>query len=83
MEFNDGTKYSTEEMQYVYQELINSSNKEISNREHVQNIRKTQKELSQRICPRCGGKLVKKTGIYGEFFGCDNYPKCKFVLKIK
>lgn len=24
-------------------------------------------------CPLCGGKLLKKRGPYGEFFGCSNY----------
>lgn len=27
----------------------------------------------QWTCPLCGGKLLKKTGPYGEFFGCSNY----------
>lgn len=33
------------------------------------------------ICPSCGGKLVKREGKYGEFFGCSNYPKCRFTRK--
>ena len=33
------------------------------------------------ICPSCGGKLVKRDGKYGEFFGCSNYPKCRFTKK--
>ena len=24
-------------------------------------------------CPLCGGRLVKRSGPYGEFFGCSNY----------
>lgn len=31
------------------------------------------------VCPKCGGNLVEKTGRYGNFFGCSNYPKCKFT----
>ena len=36
-------------------------------------------------CPRCGGRLLKKKGPYGEFFGCSNYQTlgCKYVRKIK
>ena len=36
------------------------------------------------ICPLCGGKLVKKSGPYGEFYGCSNFGKtgCKFNRKI-
>ncbi len=36
-------------------------------------------------CPLCGGKLLKKSGPYGEFFGCSNYSStgCKYKRKIK
>lgn len=35
-------------------------------------------------CPKCqGGKLVLKFGKYGKFYGCTNYPKCKFIKKIE
>jgi len=30
-------------------------------------------------CPRCGGNLVKRRGTYGSFYGCANYPDCKFT----
>jgi len=38
-------------------------------------------KISNDICPRCGGKLVLRKGKYGEFKGCSNYPKCRFILK--
>lgn len=28
-------------------------------------------------CPRCGGKLRRRSGRNGEFFGCTNYPGCR------
>jgi hypothetical protein len=31
-------------------------------------------------CPKCGAKLVLKTGKYGKFFGCSKFPKCKGSL---
>lgn len=31
------------------------------------------------ICPKCKGTLVLKTGKYGSFYGCSNYPKCDFI----
>lgn len=34
------------------------------------------------ICPRCGGKLVKRKGKYGDFIGCDNFPKCRYTQKL-
>ncbi len=32
-------------------------------------------------CPQCGATLVFKKGKYGNFYGCPNYPKCKFTQK--
>ena len=31
------------------------------------------------LCPQCGSPLVEKTGRFGEFIACSNYPKCKFA----
>ena len=28
-------------------------------------------------CPECGSPLVIKTGRFGEFISCSNYPDCK------
>ena len=33
-------------------------------------------------CPKCHNVLVKRKGKYGEFYGCENYPKCKYTKKI-
>ena len=35
-------------------------------------------------CPLCGGKLLKKKGPYGEFFGCSNYKTtgCRYKRRI-
>ena len=35
------------------------------------------------ICPECGGKLREKSGQYGSFMGCSNYPKCRYTRKIR
>ena len=54
-------------------------------KEHVKsvksNIRKRNETINSGICPRCGGHLVKRQGKYGWFYGCSNYPKCKYTLK--
>ena len=35
-------------------------------------------------CPLCGGRLIKRSGPYGEFFGCSNYQTtgCSYKRKI-
>lgn len=35
------------------------------------------------ICPRCGGELVKRKGNYGNFWGCANFPRCKYTKDIE
>ncbi len=71
---------SVKQMEIAYKTLL--SNKiDISTQEHVHNVREQQRNLERGICPRCGGQLVLRNGKYGEFLGCSNYPKCKFIKK--
>ena len=79
--FDNGVNLSVQEMDMIYDKLLNAGSK-MSNKEHVQNIKNTQKELEQNICPRCGGTLILRSGSNGSFYGCSNYPKCKFTKKI-
>ena len=78
--FDNGVRLSIEEMDEIYNKLMNAAS-DMSNREHVKNIKQTQKELDKNICPRCGGTLVLRKGADGYFYGCSNYPKCKFTKK--
>ena len=51
-------------------------------KEPQQEIKKTiYTSQSSMICPRCGGRLVKKNGRYGYFYGCENYKTigCKYT----
>ena len=34
-----------------------------------------------KVCPYCNIPLVKRKGSYGEFWSCQNYPKCKYTAK--
>lgn len=52
---------------------------------HLDNIRN--KEMAPETCPWCGGKLVIRTAKKGQnagkqFYGCSNYPKCKYTRNI-
>lgn len=51
--------------------------------EHIENIRKMQESIERGICPRCNGRLVRRMGENGEFYGCSNYPKCTFTKNIE
>lgn len=51
---------------------------------HVSSAKATQAikadQIRSGICPHCGGKLLLRHGPYGRFYGCSNYPRCKFKL---
>lgn len=46
-------------------------------------LMKTDTELKRNIykCPQCGGRLVPRSGPYGKFMGCSNYPECRYKKK--
>ena len=52
---------------------------------HVKQIRNKIKDdnfkVNNMICPKCGYELILKNGKYGNFIGCSNYPKCKYMKK--
>lgn len=53
--------------------------------QHIKNIRfkiNNDKNLEDNmICPKCGNQLIERKGKYGEFVGCSNYPKCRYIKK--
>lgn len=50
---------------------------------HVRNVFAVKQNFNSKIamgiCPQCGGKLILRNGKYGSFYGCSNYPNCKFT----
>lgn len=74
---------SIDKMEYFYNKLLElKNNATITKTEHIGNIYKMQQQLQQGICPRCGGKLVLRNGRTGQFYGCSNFPNCKFTKRI-
>lgn len=70
---------SPQEMEKYYYKLYEFwKTNGIGLEEHIMNIRQAEEKLSEGLCPRCGGRLVPRTGKYGQFWGCENFPKCKF-----
>ena len=53
--------------------------------EHKQNVIAYKESLeemkNQKICPYCKGELVFRNGKNGKFYGCKNYPKCRYTAK--
>ncbi len=53
--------------------------------QELHNRYEKQLKSEQFECPLCGGRLVRRTGKYGEFFGCENYRTtgCKYTRNIR
>ncbi|WP_025852921.1 NERD domain-containing protein [Paenibacillus ehimensis] len=64
----------------------NITNKDIK-KQHVKSIKldisNKRNKISNDECPKCGGSLVLRNGKFGQFKGCSNYPKCRFVNNSK
>lgn len=54
----------------------------LMNQRCFEEMAKLLKDVKEEICPRCGGELVRRKGRFGEFFGCSNYPGCRFTRNI-
>ncbi len=39
-------------------------------------------KISNKLCPKCKKRLIVKSGRYGEFLGCQNYPECRYTESI-
>lgn len=63
------------------------TNTKVTTKQHARNVKATvhkkQTAVDSGICPRCGGKLVLRNGRYGKFWGCSNYPRCRFTRNAK
>lgn len=53
---------------------------------HSSDFKKLYKEDKQNnrlpCCPICNGQLQVRSGPYGKFYGCNNYPNCKYTKNI-
>lgn len=77
---------------------------DLHKRQYIENINKKVKDINEidksnkfdeinniensKICPKCGGNLVKRVAkkrshLGEEFYGCENFPKCRFIERIE
>lgn len=76
---------SLKELMQIKSTLEFSEIKEkIIKKEHIKTIKrkiindKLKKE--NLICPKCNSELKLKDGKYNKFYGCSNFPKCRFTM---
>lgn len=79
------SKENTEFDIYTLKEKILSINinDKKQRKTHVKSIRqkmRNNEDLEKNmICPKCGGRLLEKSGKCGKFIGCSNYPRCRYT----
>jgi Nuclease-related domain/Topoisomerase DNA binding C4 zinc finger len=64
----------------IQQNVITKRN---HNRQVKRNIRERKRNERLLICPKCSGDLVIRKGKYGKFYGCSNYPNCRYTRNIR
>ncbi|MEI4831384.1 NERD domain-containing protein [Bacillus sp. FJAT-53711] len=78
---------SPSQMNQIYRTLqqANITDKNIK-KQHVENIRTNKQEAKQKvqnhICSRCNGNLVQRKGSKGAFWGCSNFPSCRYTAEL-
>lgn len=76
---------SDEMVERVYEKILKVDDDTLrAKRDHERSVGETKRyknliEANTIRCPRCGGKLILRKGKYGEFYGCSNYPKCRYT----
>lgn len=68
----------------IYNALQTANNQDKdAKKQHIrsvkQNIQRRNNAVTSGRCPLCGGDLVLRNGKYGKFYGCSNYPKCRYT----
>lgn len=51
----------------------------VMNQKCFEELGKLQGDMKMEICPKCGGELKRRNGRFGEFWGCSNFPSCRFT----
>lgn len=73
----DGVEQEGNDWKKVIGDFYGPFEKDLENGE--KNIERIQlpEKVSDVICEKCGANMVYKTGRFGEFLACPNYPECK------
>ncbi len=70
---------------YKYLNTLNITDRK-SGKEHIRRVQEKKNDIeskiNNKICPRCSGLLIIRNSKYGSFYGCSNYPRCKFTFNL-
>ena len=54
----------------------------IMNQQCYEHMGKLLKTDETEVCPQCGSLLRRRSGKFGDFYGCSNYPRCRFTRNV-
>jgi DNA topoisomerase-1 len=80
----DSVEEGSKEWKSVLADFYGGFDSALKNAEEaLQGVRiKIPDELSDEICDKCGSRMVVKSGRFGRFLACPNYPNCDFTKPI-
>lgn len=75
---------SADQMSFYHKRLLEMiSTLDTDRKVHLDNVYRNIERRDEAVengrCPRCGGDLVLRSGNYGDFYGCSNYPRCRYT----
>lgn len=78
---------NAEKIDQIYKILMDNRVKnEETIKNHNYNVKKyveyKESIASKGKCPRCNGDLILRKSKNGKFYGCSNYPKCRYIKDI-
>lgn len=71
----------------LVEEVSIAENIENSSLDNMKTVDEVKDEAQNMKCPKCGNELILRTAKRGvntgnKFYGCSNYPKCKYVQEV-
>lgn len=54
----------------------------IMNQKCYEEMGKLDNKVEAEVCPQCGGVLKLRSGKFGQFYGCSNFPQCRFTRNV-
>jgi DNA topoisomerase-1 len=75
----DGISRGEEQMVPVLREFYDFFRPQLQHAERTMEKVAIEPERIGEACPDCGGELLIKSGRFGRFIGCANYPACRYT----
>ncbi|WP_082989391.1 type I DNA topoisomerase [Christensenella intestinihominis] len=73
----DGVEQEGNDWKKVIEDFYGPFEKDLeAGEKNIERVKLPEK-VSDVICEKCGANMVYKTGRFGEFLACPNYPECK------